>query len=89
MIDFNSTDGDVAAMLNSYSVPHLYVRVDTNSSFNKVKSLNIGLSHVTDDESIVFVLDLHLQLPLNIFDRVRKVSKPNTLQHQSSSFHKS
>ena len=43
--------------------------------FNKVKALNYGIKHVTNKNSIMFVMDLHLQIPLNMFDRIRKVNK--------------
>ena len=56
-----------------HKVPHTYVRIE-EKIFNKVKALNIGLDHVTDDDSIAFVLDLHLQLPIYMFDRARKVN---------------
>jgi len=43
------------------------------SKFSKVKALNYGIKHIRSSDSIAFMLDLHLQLPLNIFDRIRKV----------------
>lgn len=70
LIDYNSTDANIRDILASYNVPFKLVKVG-GSLFNKVKSLNIALSHVTNDE-IAFVLDLHLELPLNLFDRMRK-----------------
>ena len=41
--------------------------------FNKVKMLNYGIKKVQNKNSIIFILDLHLQLPPNMFDRMRKV----------------
>ena len=72
VIDYNSTDGDVTSLLKNYDVKVRYIKVD-DARFNKVKALNIGLRHVSNSNSIVFILDLHLQLPMNIFDRIRKV----------------
>lgn len=72
-MDCDSKDGDYKSMLGKSNLTYQYVRM-SDRVFSKVKALNGGLEKVKDDNSIVFVLDLHLQVPLNIFDRIRKVS---------------
>ena len=76
-MDYNSTDGNYEEILRKSNLKYTYVnpiaKEKRNIKFNKVKALNYGIKHVKNNDSIVFVLDLHLQLPLHVFDRIRKV----------------
>ena len=78
LIDYNSTDGDYEQILKSSKLKFKYINPIRDSKFSgkfsKVKALNYGIKRVKNENSIIFILDLHLQLPLNIFDRIRKVS---------------
>ena len=82
VIDFNSTDGNYEQILKSSKLKFKYYnplkdsdKPNGNSTkFNKVKMLNYGIKKVKNENSVIFILDLHLQLPLNIFDRIRKVN---------------
>ena len=71
VVDFNSTDGNITKLLESSYLN--YTLINMGEPFNKVIGLNKGASGVNND-SIVFVLDLHLEMPLHLFDQVRKVS---------------
>ena len=80
LIDYNSTDGNYEQILKSSKLKYKYLnpvrntdKLDEPVKFNKVKALNYGIQHVENENSIIFILDLHLQLPLNIFDRIKKV----------------
>ena len=81
VIDFNSTDGNYKQILKSSKLKFKYYNplkdsdklTGNSTKFNKVKMLNYGIKKVKNENSIIFILDLHLQLPLNIFDRIRKV----------------
>lgn len=70
IIDYDSNDESVESILEQYSVPYKYTNM-ISKIFNKVKGINQALLSVPEDE-IAFILDLHLELPLNIFDRIRK-----------------
>uniref|UniRef100_A0A7M5XCJ4 Hexosyltransferase n=1 Tax=Clytia hemisphaerica TaxID=252671 RepID=A0A7M5XCJ4_9CNID len=82
LIDYNSTDGNYEQILKSSKLKYKYLNPvrDTDKldkepvKFNKVKALNYGIKHVENENSIIFILDLHLQLPLNIFDRIKKMT---------------
>jgi len=88
LIDYNSTDGNYQEIMKKSNLKHNYLNPIRDeefmnaggkggknaSKFSKVKALNYGIRHVRSSDSIVFILDLHLQLPLNIFDRIRKVN---------------
>ncbi|XP_066927984.1 uncharacterized protein [Clytia hemisphaerica] len=81
LIDYNSTDGDYEQILKASKLKFKYLNPIRDSKlstkFSKVKALNYGIKHVQNENSIVFILDLHLQLPLNIFDRIRKLTIQN------------
>ncbi|XP_066929538.1 uncharacterized protein [Clytia hemisphaerica] len=81
LIDYNSTDGDYEQILKASKLKFKYMNPIRDSKlstkFSKVKALNYGIKHVQNENSIVFILDLHLQLPLNIFDRIRKLTIQN------------
>ena len=72
LLDNESTDGDYKQLLESTKdVPSKYIQT-ISKKFSKVKILNEGLK-VVPKEDIAMVLDLHLQIPLDFFDRTRKV----------------
>jgi len=41
--------------------------------FDKTYTTNKAVSKIKDPNSIILLMDLHLKMPLNIFDVVRKV----------------
>ena len=47
--------------------------VVSNSTFHKTLGQNMGFDSVTDDNSIVFTVDLHLDIPPNMVEYIRKV----------------
>lgn len=78
LVDCGSTDGNYETILKGSGLDHDYLWLD-QEEFSKVKALNHGLNHIKDNNSIAFILDLHLQLPVNMFDRIRKVSQKRSL----------
>lgn len=79
LLDNESNDGDYQSLLSSSNLKTAYIRVP-GARFNKVKALNLGLKRVEDTvDNIAMVMDLHLELPLDFFDRTRKMTiKGNT-----------
>ena len=71
LVDYNSTDVNIEQLLKLSKVPYRYFFM--NGRFNKVKGINLAINN-TEKDSIGFVMDLHLQIPDNIFDRIRKVT---------------
>ena len=85
VVDYNSTDGNYSEILARSKLKYTYFNpilddedgnntVNGTVKFSKVKALNYGLNLVDDENSIAFIMDMHLQFPLNIFDRIRKVT---------------
>uniref|UniRef100_A0A7M6DS34 Hexosyltransferase n=1 Tax=Clytia hemisphaerica TaxID=252671 RepID=A0A7M6DS34_9CNID len=66
-------DGNYEQLLESTKdVPSKYI-LTKNKKFSKVKILNEGLKAVPKD-GIAMILDLQMQIPLDFFDRTRKLT---------------
>ncbi|EDO48941.1 predicted protein [Nematostella vectensis] len=72
VIDFNSTDIDMRRMLENSGISDRYFLIKKKGPFYKTQALNEGAALIKDPHSIVFTMDLHLKLPADIFDAIRK-----------------
>ena len=50
------------------------VVIHKTGHFYKTAAINEAAATVKDDNSIIFLLDLHLDLPVNLIHTIRKVS---------------
>ena len=73
LYDFGSTDANLEEILHQAKFEHSYMR--TERTFSKVIGLNRAVSSIQEKDPIIFVLDLQLQLPLFLFDYIRKVNR--------------
>ena len=48
--------------------------IKKNGKFHKTLAIDEAVKSIKDDNSIVFLTDLHLVVPNNMFESVRKVS---------------
>ena len=71
LYDFNSTDDNVKNILRDCRFAYTYH--SNHGRFSKVIGLNRAVSAIEAKDPIIFVLDLQLQLPMFLFDYVRKV----------------
>eukprot|EP00795_Rhopilema_esculentum_P015639 gene15639-6923_t len=69
-VDFYSTDGDLQSLLKNSKLNYTFLQL--TGKFSKVVGLNEGVRHIPRNDSIVFVMDLQLQIPDHIFDQARK-----------------
>ena len=72
VVDFHSQDSDVKKILQESKLNYTFLQMTGN--FSKVRALNEGVRRVPDNNSLIFIMDLQLQLPDHIFDQSRKVS---------------
>ena len=71
--EFDGVDIDLKAALKRSAIPsYQYVRLP--EKFQKAYGLQLAAGMVKDPNSILFVMDLHLDIPYHFFDDVRKVS---------------
>ena len=73
--DYNTTDFDVETELKRSSFKNYKVLPGTEETYSKTYSLNRAAYAVTDPHAIVFVMDLHLEIPSSLPNNVRKVRR--------------
>ncbi|XP_066932285.1 uncharacterized protein [Clytia hemisphaerica] len=70
LYDFGSTDANLKEILQQATFEHSYMR--NEQKFSKVIGLNRAVSSIQEEDPIIFILDLQLQLPIFLFDYIRK-----------------
>ncbi|KAK3738436.1 hypothetical protein QZH41_017073, partial [Actinostola sp. cb2023] len=71
VFDFESKDIDMEAQLKARQIPP-YTLIKKSGIFSRSMSMNAAIRTIEDPHTIVFALDLHLEIPNTIFDDVRK-----------------
>ena len=84
IMDFESTDGDINGILKNSHLGEKYTLLRKSGAFHKTLAIQDAVQSVSDPNGIVFLFDLHITLPFNLLDSIRKVSitllcLPNTL----------
>ena len=74
--DFDSKDLDLENALKKAAIPG-YQYVIIKEKFKKVVGLQQAAAMIADPNSIVFIMDLHIDIPYHLLDDVRKVSVLN------------
>lgn len=72
--EFDGVDIDMKKALKKSGIPH-YQHVRLREGFKKAWGLQLAANMVTNPNSILFVMDLHLDIPNHFLDDVRKVSQ--------------
>ena len=73
IVDFDSKDLDLENVLKQAAIPS-YQYAIIKDKFRKVVGLNQAADLIRDPNSILFVMDLHIDIPYHFLDDVRKVS---------------
>ena len=71
--EFDGIDIDLTEALKKSEIPH-YQHVRLQGHFQKAWGLQLAANMVTEPNSILFVMDLQLDIPYHFLDDVRKVS---------------
>ena len=72
IVDFNSVDIDVKFTMKSMLKPRQYTYIAVEGRFNKVYGQNLAIDSVMNPNDIIFTCDLHLDIPVNMVDAIRK-----------------
>ena len=71
IVDYMSTDLDISAELEDSNIPRWKLLV-LDGAFSRSRGLQAGIDYVRDNNSVVMTIDMHLTLPPNFIDAVRK-----------------
>ena len=71
LVDYLSTDLDVRRALHHSGLPRT-TYIAAEGAFSKAEGLALGAASVTNPSDIVFTFDLHITIPLDLFERVRQ-----------------
>ena len=74
VVDFESQDIDMADAFNTPLLGNKHTIVNLKGKFHKTLALNEGVRRVPGIHNILFLYDLHLDVPVSIIDAARKVS---------------
>ena len=74
VIDFESQDIDMKRAFNTSLLRSRHTVVNLQGKFYKTLALNEGVEVVPSPRDIVFLFDLHIDVPVDILDSVRKVA---------------
>lgn len=74
IFDYNSSDINLEHEVALRNLPPCTVISQQAEHYSRTKSFNRAVEQVHDPQTIVFTLDLHLDLPTTLFDDIRKVS---------------
>ena len=75
LFNYESSNIDLEKELAVRILPPCKVINAQEEHYSRSKSLNKGVQEIQDPHTIIFTLDLHLDLPISLFDDIRKVSK--------------
>ena len=71
ILDFESEDVNITDLIEKSSLLNKHL-ITLIGPYSRTSSLNTAINYVQDDKDIIFMCDLHLDLPLNIIDVIRK-----------------
>ncbi|XP_067249226.1 beta-1,4-N-acetylgalactosaminyltransferase 3 [Chanodichthys erythropterus] len=71
IVDYNSSDIDIEKRLKKAKLPS-YKFKKMEGNFQRTGGLQAGIDLVEDENSILFLCDLHLYYPVNIINSIRK-----------------
>ena len=72
--DFESQDIDMAKAFNTTLLRNRHTIVPLKGQFYKTLALNKAVEHIPSIHDLLFLFDLHIDVPIDIMDSVRKVS---------------
>ena len=78
VVDFESQDINMAKAFNTSLFRSRHTIVNLSGKFYKTLALNEAVARVPSEHDLLFLFDLHIDVPVDIMDSVRKVGGCNT-----------
>ena len=75
VIDFESRDIDMAKAFDTSLLRSRHTIIPLKGKFYKTLALNTAVERVPSEHGLLFLFDLHIDVPIDIMDSVRKVSR--------------
>ena len=73
IVDFASEDIDIDKVFSVWPLQERYTLIKLKGPFYKTMALTEAVKAVPHDNDIVFLFDLHIDVPIGLLDSVRKV----------------
>ena len=73
IVDFDSDDIDIEEVFNVWPLQERYKLIKLSGLFHKTLAIQKAVEAVPHHDDIVFLFDLHIDVPIGLLDSVRKV----------------
>lgn len=73
IVDFDSEDIDIGEVFSVWPLQEHYTLIKLSGPFYKTLAIQKAVEAVPNDGDIVFLFDLHIDVPVGLLDSVRKV----------------
>ena len=73
IVDFDSEDIDIGEVFSVWPLQERYTLIKLSGPFYKTLAIQKAVKAVPHDDDIVFLFDLHIDVPVGLLDSVRKV----------------
>ena len=73
IIDFESQDIDIERVFDVWPLKERYTLINMTGPFYKTLAIQKGVEAVPNGNDIVFLFDLHIDVPIGLLDCIRKV----------------
>ena len=74
VFDYASIDIDIESALKDRKLPP-YKLIRRPGVYSRTESFNAAVKLIDDSDTLIFALDLHLDLPVSLFEDIRKARK--------------
>lgn len=75
IVDFESKDIDLPKAFDTSLLRNRHTIISLQDKFFKTLALNTAVEHVPSTQDLLFLFDLHTDVPVDMLDSVRKVSR--------------
>ena len=74
VVDFESQDISISQAFDTDLLRNRHTIINMTGKFYKTMALNKAVEHIPSEHDLLFLFDLHIDVPADIMDSIRKVS---------------